>query len=68
MHGPNPAHGLGPSGMAACGAGAHRPAGTARPSGEASPRSARPCVRRAQRRGHHAVAMRVVALWRGRRH
>jgi hypothetical protein len=61
-------HGLGPSSMAAYGAGARRPTSTARPTRETGPRGARSRARRAQRHGHRAVATRVTALWRGRRH
>jgi hypothetical protein len=54
-----------PFGVAACGAGAHRPTGTAQPTGETGPRGARPLVRRAQCRGHHAVATHAVVGWCG---
>jgi hypothetical protein len=57
VHGPNPAHGLGLSGMAACGVGCTGLLARLGPPKEAG---------RAQRRGHRAVATRVAALWRYR--
>jgi hypothetical protein len=56
VHGPNPAHGLGLSGVAACRAGCTGLLARLGPPREVGPR------------GHRVVATRAVTLWRGRCH